>query len=161
MATNHHLVLNTDGIHPRVNGALLPCFIDCFVVLPSEVIQHSPDTRALVVEACDGISVSVDLERLPQDLTVTRFIEVLGQVYCNAGMIRTITVLAIRVINLGNEFDLSLVDRILKLIHDRRFDDVFNPLSMQRLNSPFHFLHLKLFDTGSMSTPLRISDIDE
>lgn len=39
--SNYGLVLNTDGVHPRVNGRLLPRFIDRFVVLPCEVLEVS------------------------------------------------------------------------------------------------------------------------
>ncbi|KAE9382513.1 hypothetical protein BT96DRAFT_941603 [Gymnopus androsaceus JB14] len=96
MATNHCLVLNTDSIHLRVNGALLPHFIDHFVVLPSEVIQ----TLALWLLKLAMVHLFLWILRDFHKM----FIEVLGQVYRNAGMIRTIMVLAIRVINLGNEF---------------------------------------------------------
>ncbi|KAE9387568.1 hypothetical protein BT96DRAFT_1004984 [Gymnopus androsaceus JB14] len=99
--SNNQLVLNTDGIHPWVNAKLLPRFIDRFVVLPSKVIEQFPDTRTMLVEACDGQAVQVDVQRLLENarivsialelslivskFPVTMFVDVLGQAYREAG----------------------------------------------------------------------------
>lgn len=121
----------------------------------------------MLVEACNGQAVQVDVQRLPENarivsialelslivskFPVTMFVDVLGQAYHEAG--GNITLLAIRITNLGDEFgkiflfnglskqssqlngDLGLVERILPLIHDPRFDDIFNPLGKQYLST--------------------------
>ncbi|KAE9401893.1 hypothetical protein BT96DRAFT_937624 [Gymnopus androsaceus JB14] len=114
MSANQQLVLNTDGIHPRVNASLLRRFINCFVTLPAQVMQVDTNTGKMLVKTSDNVCIHIDLQRLPEKLNPTLFVEVLGQVYCSAD--GTVSLLAIRVTNLGNDLGkCALTSRILNV----------------------------------------------
>lgn len=125
----HAPIEEYEGLSPRVNGSLLPLFIGLFVTLPCRIATKNAGQMTVITS--DGSEVIVHMlaaNREPQ----TKYLEIMGKV-CDDNEVPEI--LAMRVTDMGNDLDLLLVDRVIKLIHDRRFKNTIFNVDEQRLTN--------------------------
>ncbi|KAE9402794.1 hypothetical protein BT96DRAFT_990815 [Gymnopus androsaceus JB14] len=117
----------TDGINPRVNSSHLREFMHKFVLLPCMVQWEDKELGMMDVTAADKAMVSVNTLRLEKQVLhdKSKFVEVLGQVYQPS--FGEVTILAVRLTNLGENFDLDMANKVIRFTHDSHFRQIFNP----------------------------------
>lgn len=106
----------TDHISMRVNASRLTSLIGRIVRLPCKVIRLSDDIA--IVEASDG--GQVEIQRKNVDVSGT-YIEVVGSVV-NASSIKAMAMLSL---DSEGELDMSLVNDVIELTFESRFDKIF------------------------------------
>ncbi|KIK53455.1 hypothetical protein GYMLUDRAFT_250405 [Collybiopsis luxurians FD-317 M1] len=109
-----------EGFSPRVSGKLLSHFFSCYVTLPCEIIDNS--LGYLTVHTCDRVPVKVSLLKV-QTKPMSRFVDILSK-YCSddGGLL-----VATRITNLGEEFDLKTAEHVIDLIHREPWaTEIFN-----------------------------------
>ncbi|KAE9391003.1 hypothetical protein BT96DRAFT_1001755 [Gymnopus androsaceus JB14] len=121
------LLTVADGINPRVNSGHLHSFLHKYVLLPCLVQWEDKDLGMMNVQAANGGTISVSTSRLDKEVVrnKSKFVEILGQVYQLS--FGDLAVLAMRITNLSENFDLDMANEVIKFIHDPRFSEIFNP----------------------------------
>ncbi|KAH9923936.1 replication factor A protein 3 [Epithele typhae] len=105
----------TDHRSPRVNKALLAKYIGQTVRLVGKVISANGDTA--IVQASDEGQVEVQLLNAYEHQST--YIEVIGTVRDE----RTIKMVAY--VDMGDDVDMKLADRVVQVWHDPKFSKVF------------------------------------
>ncbi|KAK0448393.1 replication factor A protein 3 [Desarmillaria tabescens] len=103
---------NTD-ISPRVNSAHMQRFIGKTVRLPCKIKTYSSDGGSATVTTSDDGEVVVQLIR--DTKFTSTYAEFIGTVV-DAGTLKMMAV-----VGMGEDLDLSLVNKVVEVIHDKRF----------------------------------------
>ncbi|KAK0210443.1 replication factor A protein 3 [Desarmillaria ectypa] len=100
-------------ISPRVNSAHMQRFIGKIVRLPCKIKSYSTDGGSATVTTSDDGEVIVQL--IPNTEITTTYAEFIGTVV-DAGTLKMMAV-----VGMGEDLDLSLVNKVVEVIHDKRF----------------------------------------
>ncbi|KAK0228235.1 replication factor A protein 3 [Armillaria fumosa] len=100
-------------ISPRVNSAHIQRFIGKTVRLPCKIKTYSSDGATATVTTSDDGEVIVHLT--PNVEIASTYVEFIGTVV-DAGTLKMMGV-----VPMGENLDLSLVNKVVEVIHDKRF----------------------------------------
>ncbi|KAL0065442.1 hypothetical protein AAF712_007506 [Marasmius tenuissimus] len=106
---------------PRVNSALLGGYAGKKVRLVCKVLNVNTVGRRATVEASDGGRIEVQFHGEDPGLEGSTFVEVVGTAA------DATTIKAMLVIKLSDNLDMSIVERAVKMMHEERFADLFQP----------------------------------
>ncbi|KAK0488166.1 replication factor A protein 3 [Armillaria luteobubalina] len=106
-------------ISPHVNFMHMQRFIGKIVRLPCKIETYSSDRSTATVKTSDNRDVIVQLIPLPE--ITTTYVEFIGTAV-NANTLEMSNLVA-----MGENLDLSLVDKVIEVIHDKKyFERIFS-----------------------------------